>query len=122
MSTEVAYQAIPTLTRFILKLIKPYKRLLLVMGLIGISWAFINTFLPFSLKLIIDHVVNFSSDKTILFKTTSFYIFIYILLWIALIISMRNLDCVKLKLFPQLREDGMSYMFKYLNQHSHARK
>ena len=32
---------------------------------------------------------------------------------------MRLLDWVKLKLFPSLRQDVMSKMFAYLNQHSH---
>lgn len=114
------YQAVPSLTQFILKLIKPYKGLLLVMGLVGIGWAFINTFLPFALKLIIDHVITFSGDKTALFKTTSSYVLIYIALWAGLCINMRILDWMKLKLFPQLREDVMCNMFSYLNQHSHA--
>src|SRR5688500_10141433 len=111
MSTEIAYKVTPTLTQFILKLIKPYKRLLLMMGVVGICWALINTFLPFSLKLIIDHVVNFGNDKAEVFSTTSFYIWIYIALWVGLCINMRFLDWVKLKLFPQLREDVMVNMF-----------
>jgi len=112
-------KAIPSLNQFLINLIKPYKWQLSIMALVGVLWAFINTFLPYVLKLIIDHVVGFGGDKTILFKTTQPYIFIYIALWVGLCLNMRLLDWVKLKLFPKLREDVMTKMFTYLNQHSH---
>lgn len=89
------------------------------MAFIGLCWALINTFTPYMLKLIIDHVVDYQGDKTDLFKSTQPYIFGYIALWIALCSNMRLLDWVRLKLFPNLREDVMSKMFNYLNQHSH---
>lgn len=98
---------------------QPYKRLLSVMMFVGLLWAFINTFTPYTLKLIIDHVVDFKGDKADLFNTTQPYVFGYIALWLALCLNMRLLDWVKLKLFPSLREDVMYEMFNYLNQHSH---
>src|SRR5262249_47450915 len=42
-----------------------------------------------------------------------------ILLWIGICLNMRLLDWAKLRLFPSLRQDAMSGMFAYLNQHSH---
>jgi len=109
----------PSLKHFLLNLTKPYKRLFSIMALVGLLWAFINTLSPYTLKLIIDHVVAFKSDKSDLFTTTLPYVFLYIVLWIGLCINMRLLDWVKLKLFPNLREDVMSQMFNYLNKHSH---
>lgn len=109
----------PSLNRFLVNLIKPYKGLLSIMAFVGLFWALINTFTPYMLKLIIDHVVDFQGDKTDLFKTTQPYVFGYIALWVGLCINMRLLDWVKLKLFPNLREDVMCQMFNYLNQHSH---
>lgn len=111
--------ATPSLSRFLINLAKPYKGLFTVIALVGLFWAFINTFLPYTLKLIIDHVVSFEGDKADLVKTTQPYVFGYIALWVALCLNMRLLDWVKLKLFPSLREDVMSKMFSYLNQHSH---
>ncbi len=90
------------------------------MALVGLLWAFINTFLPFTLKLIIDHTLTFKDNKANLLKTLLPYIFGYIALWIALSLNMRLLDWVRLKFFPALRESTMSGMFSYLNQHSHA--
>ena len=52
-------------------------------------------------------------------RSTQPYLFGYIALWMGLCLNMRVLDWVKLKLFPNLREDVMSQMFNYLNQHSH---
>ena len=109
----------PSLKYFLVNLAKPYKGLFSIIALVGLLWAFINTFLPYTLKLIIDHVVGYEGDKSNLFTTTQPYVFGYILLWTGLCINMRLLDWVKLKLFPNLREDVMSKMFSYLNQHSH---
>lgn len=109
----------PSLKRFLTNLTKPYKGLFSLIALVGLLWALINTFLPYTLKLIIDHVVSFKGDKSNLFKTTEPYVFWYIALWIGACINMRFLDLVKLKLLPNLREDVMTTMFNYLNQHSH---
>jgi ATP-binding cassette, subfamily B, bacterial len=119
MSAIMINQVTPSLSHFLINLVKPYKKLLSTMALIGLCWALINTFTPYLLKLIIDHVVDFQGDKTDLLKTTQPYVFWYIGLWIALCFNMRLLDWVKLKLFPNLREDVMCKMFNYLNQHSH---
>src|SRR5690349_1957007 len=94
-----------SLQHFLIDLIKPYKRLFFIIALIGLVWAFINTFLPYTLKLIIDHVITFQGNKADLFKTTQPFIFGYILLWIGFCANMRLLDWIKLKLFPKLRED-----------------
>lgn len=111
--------AVPSLKEFMLALSKPYKGLFFLIALSGLLWAFINTLLPFTLKLIIDHVATFAGDKAILFKTTQPYVLGYIALWLCLVINMRFLDWMKLRLFPNIREDVMVQMFSYLNQHSH---
>lgn len=108
-----------SLNQFILNLIKPYKGLFSIMALIGITWALTTTFTPYTLKLIIDHAVNFRGNKSELFTAILPYIFIYLSLWIVLFLNMRFLDWTKLKLFPSLREDVITKMFSYLNQHSH---
>jgi ATP-binding cassette, subfamily B, bacterial len=108
-----------SLKHFLINLTRPYKGLFSIMALVGLTWAFTTTFTPYVLKLIIDHVVAYPGDKSDLFETTQPYLFTYIGLWIILCINMRLLDWTKLKLFPNLREDTMSQMFSYLNQHSH---
>lgn len=108
-----------SLTHFMLNLVKSYKRLFALIALIGLLWAFINTLLPYTLKLIIDHVASFTGNKDGLLKTIQPYAFAYIAFWVALCINMRFLDWVKLKLYPNLRADVMNGMFSYLNQHSH---
>lgn len=110
---------IPSLKSFLINLTKPYKGLFSIIALVGVLWAVINTFLPYTLKLIIDHVVAFEGDKSDLFQSTTPYVFGYTMLWVGLCINMRLLDWVKLKLFPNLREDVITHMFSYLNQHSH---
>lgn len=108
-----------SLKNFMIDLVKPYRAFLSLMALVGILWAFINTFSPYVLKLIIDHVVAFKGNKSDLLSATQPYVLGYIGLWVGLCANMRLLDWVKLKLFPQIREDIMVRMFSYLNQHSH---
>lgn len=108
-----------SLKHFMMNLIKPYKGLFFIMAIIGLSWALTSTLTPYVLKLIIDHAVDFSSHQSSFLKTMQPYFFTYIGLWIFFSINMRILDWVKLKLFPNLREDAMSQMFSYLNLHSH---
>jgi ATP-binding cassette subfamily B protein len=112
-------KTIQSLNQFILDLIKPYKGLFSIMALIGMVWALTTSFTPYTLKLIIDHVVSFKGSKSELFTDVQPYILMYVLLWIVLCFNMRFLDWTKLKLFPSLREDVMTKMFNYLNQHSH---
>lgn len=109
----------PSLSHFLLNLAKPYKHLLLIIAFVCLCWALINTFIPYMLKLIIDHVVDFKGNKADLFISSQPYVLGYIFLWLALCFNMRLLDWVKLKLYPSLREDVMSNMFNYLNLHSH---
>jgi ATP-binding cassette subfamily B protein len=108
-----------SLTQFLINLIQPYKKWLAVMMFVACIWALDNTFSPYLLKLIIDHVVDFKGDKSGLLTSTLPYVLAYISLWVVLTVDMRLLDWVKLKLFPSLREDVMSKMFNYLNLHSH---
>ena len=116
MLKKHTYQSV---TQFIFDVIKPYKRYLLIMAFIALFWAITNTLLPYILKVIIDKAVGFEGDKLSVFAAIQPFIFLYIAIWVVLCVDMRLLDWVKMKLFPSLRQDVMSKMFAYLNQHSH---
>lgn len=100
-------------------MLKPYKVWLSTLGVIGVLWALVNSFMPYMQKLIIDHVIDSAANRANIIPTVAPYAFCYVGLWIALATNMRVLDWVKLKLLPSLREDVMKDMFAYLNQHSH---
>lgn len=108
-----------SLTKFILSFLKPYKLYLSIFAMVGLFWAITNTLLPYTLKVIIDKAVGFAGDKSSVFTAIQPYIILYIALWVGLCVALRLLDWIKLKLFPSLRQDVMSQMFSYLNQHSH---
>jgi ATP-binding cassette, subfamily B, bacterial len=108
-----------SVTKFILNILKPYKGYLAIFAFVALFWAVTNTLLPYILKVIIDKVAGFQGDKVAVFAAIQPFIFLYIFLWIVLCLDMRLLDWAKLKLFPSLRQDTMSKMFAYLNQHSH---
>lgn len=109
-----------SVSRFIFNSLKPYKRYVLLFGFVGLFWAFTNTFMPYTLKIIIDKAVEYQGDEHAVFEVIEPYIFVYIGLWAVLCLEMRLLDWIKLKLFPSLRLDIMAKMFAYLNQHSHG--
>jgi ATP-binding cassette subfamily B protein len=108
-----------SVTKFILNILKPYKGYLAIFAFVALFWAITNTLLPYIIKVIIDKVVGFHGEKAAVFTAIQPYIFLYIFLWIVLCLDMRLLDWAKLKLFPSLRQDTISKMFAYLNQHSH---
>lgn len=108
-----------SVTQFIYNIVKPYKGYLVILAFVGIFWAINSTTLPYILKMIIDKIAGFKKDKILAFSAIQPYIFLYLFLWLTLSLDMRLLDWVKLKLFPCLRQDALSKMFSYLNQHSH---
>ncbi len=108
-----------SVTQFIFNILKPYKGYLAIFAFVALFWAITNTLQPYILKIIIDKVAGFQGDKVSAFTTIQPYIFLYILSWAILALDFRLLDWAKLKLFPSLRQDTMSKMFAYLNQHSH---
>ncbi len=108
-----------SVTKFIFNILKPYKGYLAIFVFVALFWSIVNTLLPYILKIIIDKVVDFQGDKASVFSIIQPYIFLYIILFMLLCVDLRLLDWAKLKLFPSLRQDTMSKMFTYLNQHSH---
>lgn len=108
-----------SVTQFIFNIVKPYKGYLAIFAFVALFWAITNTLQPYILKIIIDKVAGFQGGKVSAFAAIQPYIFLYIVLWVILCLDMRLLDWAKLKLFPSLRQDAMSKMFAYLNQHSH---
>lgn len=105
---------------FIFNVLKPYRWYVGMFLLIGLFWAMVNTALPYTLKLVIDKVVAYQGDKTRLLAAIQSNIFLYVSMWVALCVNMRLLDWVKLRLFPNVREDVMNHMFSYLGQHAYA--
>ncbi len=110
------YQSV---TQFIFNILKPHKCYLAIFAFVALCWAITNTMQPYVLKIIIDKVAIFQRNKIFAFTAIQPYIFLYIILWVILCLNMRLLDWAKLKLFPSIRQDTMSKMFAYLNQHSH---
>ena len=108
-----------SVTNFITNLLKPHKTAVALFVLVALVWAVINTLLPYTIKIIIDKVVAFQGDKTDIFVLIQPWILLYIALWVIMCLDMRLLDWIKLKLFPGLRQESMSSMYIYLNQHSH---
>lgn len=108
-----------SVTQFICNISKPYKGYIAIFACVALFWAITNTLQPYILKVIIDKVAESQGDKSAAFAAIQPYIFLYIFLWVGLCLDLRLLDWAKIKLFPSLRQDTMSKMFAYLNQHSY---
>ena len=109
-----------SMTQFIIRLIRPYRLYLCVFVVVGLLWSIINTLLPYTLKMIIDRIVDVHGDSLLAFNAIKPIILVYVLLWVGFCLNMRFGDWARLKLFPSLREDTMNQMFSYLNKHSYA--
>lgn len=112
-------QSAQSLSSFLIKTVKPYKRYLFLFIIIGLYWAINSALTPYVLKLIIDTVVAHDENRMAIWNAVGGYVFLYIALWIGFVIAMRSLDWVKLRLFPSLRQDLCNTMFAWLNQHSY---
>lgn len=108
-----------SLTHFLWQALKPYRRYLVLLALIGFYWAIYNSLTPYVLKLIIDTVVAHDGNRLTIWDAVLPYIVLYLGLWIGVAIDMRLLDWVKLRFFPSLRQDLMNNMFAYLTRHSY---
>ena len=108
-----------SLKTFFLDVVKPYKWYVASLFFIAFYWGVNNSLSPYVLKIIIDKVALFDTDKSAVFSTVKPYVIFYIILWIAIAIDMRLLDWVRLKFFPNIRYDIVNKMFSYLNKHSH---
>ncbi|MFI4955259.1 MAG: ABC transporter ATP-binding protein [Gammaproteobacteria bacterium] len=104
---------------YIFNLLTRYKLLVALFAIVGLIWAITNTLMPYMLKIIIDKAVGFDGVQSTFFHAIQPYILLYLLVWVVLCLDMRLLDWIKLKLFPNMREDIMSNNFSYLNQHSY---
>ena len=108
-----------TLSGYIFNSLAHYKLLVTLFATVGLIWAITNTLMPYMLKIIIDKAVGLDGVRSNFFHVIQPYILLYLLVWIILCLDMRLSDWVKLKLFPNIREDVMSNNFAYLNQHSY---
>ncbi|MFO9228352.1 ABC transporter ATP-binding protein [Legionella pneumophila serogroup 1] len=108
-----------SLSNYILSVIWPYKTWIFMLVLTGLSWALFNTFIPYALKLIIDHVDIAQDNEAQLLKNIRPYCLTYIALWIGVCVSMRLSDWAKMKFFSSLRASVIIEMFNYLSLHSY---
>ena len=108
-----------TLYQFFLMILKPHKWTVFALLCTALYWAINNSLSPYVLKLIIDHVVAFSGNKTAVFAAVTPYIILYTVLWILIAAAMRANDWYRLQLFPSVRADIINQMFAYMTKHSH---
>ena len=108
-----------TLSSYICHLLTRYKWFVSMLAIAGLIWAITNTLMPYLLKIIIDNAVGLEDTRSVFFDAVQPYILFYLLAWVILCLNMRFMDWIKLKLFPNIREDVISNNFEYLNQHAY---
>jgi ATP-binding cassette subfamily B protein len=107
------------LYRYIKQVLIPYRLNLVVFMSLGLIWAFLNTLIPYVLKLLIDTAVTFKGPIREVSQALEPYIIFYPLTRFLLCMNTRFLDLIKIKTFPSLREDILSSQFSYLIQHEY---
>ena len=108
-----------SLSKFFFTLVKPHRWYILALFFTAFYWGLNNSLSPYILKLIIDKVALFDSDKAAVFQAVKPILIIYIILWFLIAIDMRLMDWLKLRFFPSVRFDIINTMFAYLNKHSY---
>ena len=108
-----------SVSRFIAELMQPYKLYFGIFLFVGLCSGVLNTFLPYTIKVIVDKIVGFQGDRILVFSIIQQNIFYYAMMWLGLCLNLRLLDWAKLKLYPRLQADSMMKMFSYLGQHSY---
>jgi ATP-binding cassette subfamily B protein len=109
-----------SLTQFVLNILRPYKNYIFLIAVIGFLWAISLALLPYTLKIIIDKATAHDLNRAALFPMIQPYIIAYVLIWAALCIALRALDCLKLHLFPSLKQDIFYSMFAYVIRNSYT--
>lgn len=104
---------------FLLSIVKPYKRYLALLAIIGLYWGIFQSAAPYVLKIIIDKAVSFNGERHTLISELKPWALLYLSIWCFMAFFMRLLDWTKLKFFPSVRFDAVHILYRYLNQHSY---
>jgi ATP-binding cassette subfamily B protein len=108
-------QALPsTLWAFIWHYLKHKKMCLAGFVLVGLIWAIEMSLSPYLLKVIIDRVVQNSSDHVRMMHVVLFPCVLYASMTLVLNLNFRFYEYIKLKLFPALKAVVKKDMFTYV--------
>lgn len=119
MGAKVRNSKTMTLSKFFFTLVKPHKWYVISLFFTALYWGANNSISPYVLKLIIDKVAIFETDKSAVFQAVKPFVILYIILWVLISIDMRLVDWIKLRFYPGVRFDIINTMFSYLNRHSY---
>lgn len=82
-------------------------------------WAISDSFFPYCLKLIINHIANFEGARTAIFSAISGALLILILFWVSTEVLLRGQGIAQIYIFPKFRAQIRSNVFQYVKSHSH---
>ena len=88
--------------------------------LVSLVWAIEMSLSPYLLKVIIDHVVQYSQDKQKIIPVIIVPASIYVLMTMIINLNFRLYDYINLRLYPYLKSSVDKDMFEYLMHHSHT--
>ena len=113
-------QNIPkTLFSFAWHFIRPqfWRFLILIVTMLG--WSIQESVYPYFIKLFIDKITQYSSDKSNIFVFMAPVLFVFIALWLIIEVGFRAYDFLSVKVFPQFRADVRGALFQYATKHSY---
>ncbi|KKQ33137.1 MAG: ABC-type multidrug transport system, ATPase component [candidate division TM6 bacterium GW2011_GWF2_37_49] len=113
-------QRIPSkLTSFIWYFVKSHRLKLLSMFAVSLAWAILSSVQPYTLKLIIDAVSNYTQIQGSLASVVMLPSILYILSGIAFNYVYRLYDYLHLLLMPKLQAEIIDKMVEHTERHSH---
>ena len=121
LNASVDYKPVPNkLIPFIWQYLKNRKRYLAGFLLVSIIWATEMSLSPYLLKTIIDAVVQYAQNQTLLIAAITLPAALYISMTLITNLTFRLYDYINLRLNPEMKAAATKDMFIYLMHHSHG--
>lgn len=106
------------LIHFVWQFIRPHKGAFSVIFLVSLVWSLDATLWPYILRLIIDTLTKFDSERGLAWAALKYPVFGGLGLWIGVEIGFRCQGFLLAKALPKLEAEMRMHMFNHIQHHS----
>lgn len=90
-----------------------------ILTFVMLSWSLQESLYPYFIKLVIDKIALYGTDKSEIFSALSTTLIIWFSVWVTIELGFRIFDFLSVKVFPRFQADVRTALFDYAQQHSH---
>lgn len=118
MKASQSHRSVKDLAVFIGKLLRKQPYSFFIIFLFAIAWAIDSTVWPYLLKLIIDTLTSFETDRALVWGSLKGLMIASVTLWVGVEILFRSRDFLTARAMPKLESDIRMMMFDHIQHHS----